>query len=74
MTAHKWKTTEDAVLRKHYRNDGPAYCARVLGLGIRQVYDRAQALKLKTARPRGRPFESVDSRRGVGVRFRAAKA
>lgn len=74
MTPHQWKTTEDAILRAHYRNEGPSYCASVLGLGIRQVYDRAQSLNLKTARPRGRPFESVDSRRGIGVRFRAAKA
>lgn len=37
-------------LRKHYTKRGQAWCAAALGLSVRQVQRRVQALKLKTHR------------------------
>lgn len=41
MTLRRWKTTEEKVLREHYRRIGAEACADLLGRTVSSVWNRA---------------------------------
>lgn len=54
----EWKTTEVAILRKHYARDGAQVCAELTGRTVSTVYVRASKLGLKRERA-GETLESI---------------
>ena len=46
MKLKRWRTTEEAVLREHYRRLGPEACADLLGRSLPAIFTRAYKLRL----------------------------
>ena len=69
-----WKTTEDALLRQHYSNQGPEYCVTLLGRSLSSIYSRAQSLGLKppTVVRKGRPRMRWRTTEEIDALIRAA--
>lgn len=70
MSRIVWTTTMDRVVRRYYRQYGPRFVAARLGVDDpKKVLRYAGRIGIRTVCARGKPFESVDSRRGVGKRI-----
>ena len=47
MKAPEWKTTEVAILSKHYEEKGPTYCATLLDRSMPAIYIKARDMGLR---------------------------
>lgn len=54
----EWRTSEAAILRKHYARDGARVCAELTGRSITAVYAQANRMGLKRQRA-GETLESI---------------
>ncbi len=43
----RWNKTFEQVLIDDYHRNGPEYCAKILNLSLRQIYSKAESLKLE---------------------------
>lgn len=50
MKKHQWTTADEALLREHFAERTAAELARMLGVSIKAVYQRTQALGLRKTR------------------------
>ena len=73
MSRYVWKTTADRIVRRYYPECGSAVVAEMLGIEPSKVRDYARKNGIKTHAPRGKPFASIDSRRGHGKPFARAE-
>lgn len=78
MKLKRWRTTEEAMLRDHYRTIGPEACADMLGRTVQAIHTRAYKLGLTDKdKSRAQRFHAQSLRgiRGEGlVRYYARQA
>lgn len=64
-----WRAPADKLVRRYYPACGAPLVAEMLGIEPWQVRYYASKIGVKTNHRGGKPFESVDSRRGPGKKF-----